>query len=688
MLPTFKRSNTLAMILLRRIQRVISLVVSMAMLKRPLSLNQQNVLVKFKMILIMTLVCITSSMFLSSLRLSAANYNNMVDASRDVTLYRKLNGALFQTKGFLRVMRATASSTLNSSTNRNLDHFHVNHSSTAYWSRLIEVYSNEKDPQLYMEQNRLPFHWADWVNTTPANPIINAYDTLVEEEFEGDDDLLFQEVNKICLNRIYDRARGPAQEFEPNVEKITVLDQLLEIGICSSIYQYYYQQLPDNIVFETEYNYFKWPVQKQRLEAPLGVDGLAKMYNRKGESQSLTKSEKVHFTEQSAENFRQAESLKEIVANASKGLNTDTISLQPYHNPSPEDFQMPSIDALIKEFKEKKNKTPSDERYLKFLRYSKDNVADANVFNFPYPQLHVDKDLQLHHYNYPWVKQMLSVKERSTVVHHLIRSWFKLCEQADVISWFNYGNLIGWYRYSRNLPWDTDVDVQLSIADLDKLGRHWNNSLVIENPKHGNGLFWLQTTPFYLQQNDEQFIDARYIDVKSGIYIDVSALWLSERDTPEKYRNEPREEVYNCKHYNWFPSSMLFPLRRTLYEGGQAYTIKNYSRFLLDQYGSISKTQMNNNQYNFQEDIGMWVPDEVCTRERAPVTEDRFDSAGELTLIGACNNTVILEEWRGSKKLHAIHKEEFKLLEAGQNASHLSEHDLSWFRQFDFTEYY
>jgi len=481
------------------------------------------------------------------------------------------------------------------------------------------------------------------------------------------------------LYKLYD-VKDSWLDDETYSQKFYVTEHLHSIGICSAIFKYYYATIPEKIVYETDFKYFEMPVNQNRKKEPFGIEGLSKIYYN---SDSVSSSQLSNFNPNKRE-----ETVDELKKNyLDRGFKPEDLNLKPTLNQPQEDFKQPNVPELIKEYESISSPTAEETKYLNFLKYSNAEVGNADKFYFIFPFIQADSRAEMHHYNFPWIKQIIAHEERIQVVHHLIRSWFKYAEHAQIISWFNYGNLIGWYFNAQNLPWDNDVDVQVSIKDADKIGRYHNNTLVIENPQNGDHIFWLQTNPYYLQQNDKQFIDARYIDIKAGIYIDISALWETETPRPGNIKPKDGEIAFHCKHYNWFVFSDIFPLRRTIYEGAQGYMPNNIEGILDRFYGQKAMKKWNIFDHNWQPDIGLWVPNEICEGEAIPQTEDRFDQDGQLTLYGACNNVDLLHEWKAAKKTFKNHLKEHEAIKAGEDASKFSEVDFPVFRVFNHAEY-
>lgn len=641
--------------------------------------RQQNVYFKSKILILIGLIFLGSNLLLSSLIFNINNYNEFMEITKNLDLYLNLNKKFFQSKQFLQNYKIPSTSRevfINENIAKHT--FNQNISTSAYLNYLVDVYANEKDPENYLKNNKIDFHWGDWVDLAPAHPFVKSYDDILSKMHNNETELYWF-MRKTCYDKLYDN-KDSWLDQETFGQKLYVTEHLQSIGICSAIFKYYYATIPERIVYETDFRYFEMPVNQERKNEPFGLDGLTKIYYN---TDHVSKQQLNQFNPNNREPL--VEKLYEVYTE--KGFKPEDLSLKTTWANEPEDFKQPDVPALIKEYEAIDNPTREEIKYLNFLKFSNAEVGNINKFYFIFPWIQIDSKAEMHHYNFPWIKQIISHEERIQVVHHLIRSWFKYCEHAGIISWFNYGNLIGWYFNAQNLPWDNDVDVQVSIKDQDKIGRYHNNTLIIENPKNGDHIFWLQTNPIYLQQNNAQFIDSRYIDIKTGIYIDISALWEDKTPRPGNIKPKDGEIAIHCKHYNWFTFSDIFPLRRTIYEGAQAYMPNGIEPILKRFYGDKAINNWNIFDHNWQPDIGLWVPNQICEKNKVPPTESRFDGDGQLTLFGACNNTDLLHEWKSSRKVYQNHLKEHQAIKAGEDATKFSEKDFQIFRSFIFDDY-
>ena len=136
------------------------------------------------------------------------------------------------------------------------------------------------------------------------------------------------------------------------------------------------------------------------------------------------------------------------------------------------------------------------------------------------------------------------------------------------------------------LPWDWDIDTQVSEATLLYLGETMNNtyhtysSASLDRPNEIiNRTYLLDINPYSLERvNGDGFniIDARWIDVHNGLYIDITG--LSELEPKD------RPGVVSCKNYHSYKLKDIYPLRETTYEGVAAMVPFAYTEMLIEEY--------------------------------------------------------------------------------------------------------
>lgn len=626
----------------------------------------ENAQLKSKLILLIGIIFIISNFLLSSLVFKMGNFHDFIEISSNVNNFIHLQKNFFKNNKFFYKDTSLF-------VNGNRGKLDQNLTTSVYFDYIRNVYKNEKEPELYLKTHPIDFDWCDWVDCSVADPFFVNYNDFVKKLFKGNKKEMDDLIKNTCMRKVYDE-RDPWVDKQEYDEQLKVTEHLKSIEICGAIYKHYFVPNPQHILFETDFNYFELGVKKRKLLNRQGQDKIVKDYYKDGD---LKEVKDPNFQSHVIKDLRKIFKDKDYKMNDYSLPKTKTQDVSV--------FDRPNIDDRIRQFESKESPTLKEIEYLDFLKFSKENVAKAHKFFFTFPNIRADTKAEMHHYNFPWLQEIIQHQERTKVIHHLIRTWFKFCEHAGVVSWFNYGNLIGWYFNGLNLPWDNDVDVQVSIDDLDKLGKYYNNTLIVENREIGNAIFWFYTDPFYLQQKDNQFIDARLIDANAGIYIDVSALW---KDESKDMKPKDGEITFRCKHYNWFYFSDIFPLRRTLFEGAQGYMPNNFEVILNRFYNRVFE-KLNVFNYNYQEDLGMWVSNQICENDKIP--KERFDKNEQLTLFGACNNTKLLNDYNELRPYYESHKRSLKILKEHGNTDEyfqFSEQDFPILRHFEASDYF
>lgn len=92
----------------------------------------------------------------------------------------------------------------------------------------------------------------------------------------------------------------------------------------------------------------------------------------------------------------------------------------------------------------------------------------------------------LGHYDKRFFRRELSYEEHAPALRNLVRSYLTICRELDVETWLAHGSLLGWYWNGRVLPWDIDIDAQVTLATLHHMARHLNGTMheyVYDDPK-------------------------------------------------------------------------------------------------------------------------------------------------------------------------------------------------------------
>jgi hypothetical protein len=117
----------------------------------------------------------------------------------------------------------------------------------------------------------------------------------------------------------------------------------------------------------------------------------------------------------------------------------------------------------------------------------------------------------------------------------LLSSFALATSELKVETWIAHGALLGWYWNQRLLPWDTDIDVQLSFETLKSLASSNNMTeykYTLPEEKSPR-IYLLDINPHYVISSSADVankIDARWIDTTNGKYIDITAVHLPTSD--------------------------------------------------------------------------------------------------------------------------------------------------------------
>ena len=122
-----------------------------------------------------------------------------------------------------------------------------------------------------------------------------------------------------------------------------------------------------------------------------------------------------------------------------------------------------------------------------------------------------------------------------------MRSYLYTMRDLGAETWIMHGTLLGWwwnrkvrwefFRCSVSwlltslqiLPWDSDIDVQVSASTIQFLANFYNMTV---HSFHARD-FMLEINPQYVDgsvEDDLNTIDGRYIDTETGLFIDITTV--------------------------------------------------------------------------------------------------------------------------------------------------------------------
>jgi hypothetical protein len=313
-----------------------------------------------------------------------------------------------------------------------------------------------------------------------------------------------------------------------------------------------------------------------------------------------------------------------------------------------------------------------------------DNSLDSNLYsniineyerhpdgNYPKYFYEADtrdsKDEGAHHdWRFYNDKKLSNEYKKLSASHRIMKAWLRFTNNENIVSWPNYGTLLGYSFNKYTLPWDNDHDVQVSTSAMWKLAKYYNQSLIIDctskDPfSSGYGQYYLDVSSCFFNRsnpNHNNAIDARFIDIQTGMYIDITLLSITKdkelllnghfehffgRAKAQFYRFAKQypnvkqfirqDELIMCKNNHVFSLAELTDFDRDLFEGEYVYIPRSYVK-MLDRIFPQRKRNWNFGGYTWRSEIGLWIKDKRCEL-------GKFDRYGVSCLQNEFNQLLI-----------------------------------------------
>lgn len=378
---------------------------------------------------------------------------------------------------------------------------------------------------------KLPFSWYDWVDLTQLNEFIG-----LEPQAKphckypcGDTTDLRKSRRSPASSKRGSRRRRKAKDTamkcddycEEDVSRDSPGFKVFDLNKLSSesmkrlhvkSYLYSSANLPNSLVFTTDRGNVQVAIDKT-MSANMVKSGLLRQ-----------------FTERFGSSFNPTE-----LANRFESLMTHDKPLKqrPYRiELEHESFFFDAPNYL----KTSKPVTPNQVEFHKALEISL-HVQDEKLWrHFHEPMVRTGAPS---HYDARFFNGYVGLNERrQTILSRLLKTWTKLCENADLRAWIAHGALLSHNINGMTFPWDADIDVQMPFADLAKLTELYNASVIVEDPKTGYGRYYLDINYSITHRSKGHGlnnIDGRFIDISSGLYIDITGLAVAPKKIANRF---------------------------------------------------------------------------------------------------------------------------------------------------------
>ncbi|KAL7790049.1 mannosylphosphorylation protein [Trichoderma ceciliae] len=210
------------------------------------------------------------------------------------------------------------------------------------------------------------------------------------------------------------------------------------------------------------------------------------------------------------------------------------------------------------------------------------------------------------HYDAQFSRILLEDTEQREAIKVLVQTYLATFRDLGIQTWLMHGTLLGWWWGKKIMPWDYNADVQVTEADMYLLAAYHNMTTYYY--KYGameeGRFFQLEVNPYFTyrtQDDQSDIIDARWIDMQNGLYIDITAARYD-------LNHKEREGVLYDKHGHEYRDSHIFPLRNTTFEGVSCMIPYRYQEMLEAEYGKNSLKRTEYHGHRFDDKAMKWVP--------------------------------------------------------------------------------
>ncbi|KAJ9151917.1 Protein MNN4 [Pleurostoma richardsiae] len=210
------------------------------------------------------------------------------------------------------------------------------------------------------------------------------------------------------------------------------------------------------------------------------------------------------------------------------------------------------------------------------------------------------------HYDGRFADHVLDYAEQKKALKNLVQTYLATFSDLGIETWLMHGSLLGWWWNKQIMPWDSDVDVQVSETSMYYLAAYYNMSVFhYKTPRIPDGRdYMIEVNPHYKnrEQTDKlNVIDARWIDTESGLFIDITTVRYNTT-------HPDGEGMLSCKDGHEYRDTYIFPLRDTVFEGIPAKIPYKFKDLLENEYGKKSLTNTDFNHHIFDDDKMQWIP--------------------------------------------------------------------------------
>lgn len=205
------------------------------------------------------------------------------------------------------------------------------------------------------------------------------------------------------------------------------------------------------------------------------------------------------------------------------------------------------------------------------------------------------------HYDGRFTDHTLSYEEQKANLSLLMQSYLYSMSDIGAETWIIHGTLLGWWWNRKIMPWDSDIDVQMTKDTVHMLASYYNMTIhTFDLGDDEQRDYMLEVNPKYTDPSYDDIlnvIDARWIDIETGLFIDITAV------RPHK----TKKGIMCSKDQHEEKIQDLFPLRDSLFEDQPVKIPYNYAGLLTQEYGNAALTKTEYLDHRFNSTSREWV---------------------------------------------------------------------------------
>lgn len=211
------------------------------------------------------------------------------------------------------------------------------------------------------------------------------------------------------------------------------------------------------------------------------------------------------------------------------------------------------------------------------------------------------------HYDGRFADHKLDYHEQSEALSNLMQTYLATLADIGLETWLMHGSLLGWWWNKKVLPWDSDLDVQVTEKTIHFLASYYNMTVFhYRTSRFEKGRdYLLEINPHYVIRDDsdsQNVIDARWIDMTTGLFIDITTARYDE--------NHPEgKDVLVCKDGHQYRDKYIFPLWDTVFEGAPVKIPFAYKELLVAEYKEKALSKKQFADHHFDDEVFKWIPD-------------------------------------------------------------------------------